>query len=469
MISLHFFHTNDIHSHFDHWGSLVSFLNRERNRLRAEGEPYLTVDLGDHMDRVNPLTEGLLGAGNVKLLNDAAYDYVTIGNNEGITFTKEDLNTLYDGRTFEVILANLYDRSGERPSWCRPYAICDMGGVKVGLIGLTAAFAKFYSQLDWDIRDPYAELKPLVEKLRDRVDVLVLLSHVGLPFDEQISEELEGIDVILGAHTHHALERGMRVGSTLIAQAGKWGRYAGHVVVEFDEVRRKIVFKGADLVTLRETPDQRAVQEVKRLTAMGQERMQAPVATLDHDLPIDWFRDTELSDLLADALRIWCRAEVGMVNAGVLLGGLHAGPVSRYDIHHICPHPINPCKVVVTGAELLEMIRIGLTDDFRTYALKGFGFRGKLLGKLIFSNLSYRTKTVHDVREACDVRIGGLPLSMKKRYSVGTIDVFTFGTFLPPVVRAKQRFFLPETLRDLLAWRLGQKGRAASCQSPAVQ
>jgi hypothetical protein len=28
------------------------------------------------------------------------------------------------------------------------------------------------------------------------------------------------------------------------------------------------------------------------------------------------------------------------------------------------------------------------------------------------------------------------------------------GTFLPPVVRAEQTFFLPETLRDLLAWRL---------------
>ncbi len=447
-----------MHSHFGHWGSLVSYLDIERHRLRKEGEPYLTLDLGDHMDRVNPMTEGLLGRGNVRLLNDAHYDAVTIGNNEGITFTKDTLNTVYDDRTFDIVLANLFEETGERPNWCRPYTIKNMAGVKVGLIGLTAAFSKFYRQLGWDIRDPFSILKPLLEKVRTEADVVVLLSHVGLPFDERIAEELDGIDVIIGAHTHHTLEQGLTVGSTLIAQAGKFGRYVGHIVLEYDEKMHRVTHIGADLVTLREKPDQTAEAEVKRLTAEGMAHMQQEVTRLDHALPISWFEDTELSRIMADALQKWCRADIGLVNAGVILDGLKAGPVTRFDVHHICPHPINPCKVQVTGSEIVQMIRIGLKKRFQTYELKGFGFRGKVLGKLVFSNLTYRTKPDGDLQEPFDVRIGGLPIQPDDRYRVGTIDVFTFGTLLPPIVRADQSFFLPETLRDLLAWRLHQLG-----------
>ena len=53
--------------------------------------------------------------------------------------------------------------------------------------------------------------------------------------------------------------------------------------------------------------------------------------------------------MLANALKTWCGAEIGMVNAGVLLEGLEEGVVTRGDIHRICPHPINPCLLKVRG------------------------------------------------------------------------------------------------------------------------
>ena len=71
--------------------------------------PYLTLDIGDHIDRSNIFTEGTLGKGNVHLLNDAKYDYVTIGNNEGITLSHEELESLYIAANFEVIVSNFTD------------------------------------------------------------------------------------------------------------------------------------------------------------------------------------------------------------------------------------------------------------------------------------------------------------------------------------------------------------------------
>jgi 5''-nucleotidase/2'',3''-cyclic phosphodiesterase and related esterases len=429
LISLHFLHTNDLHSHFDHWGSLVSFLNRERKVLRQEGEPYLTLDLGDHMDRYHPMTEGLLGRGNVRLLNDAGYDYVTIGNNEGITFTKDILNSAYEKRKFTIVLANLYDLNGKRPDWCVPWTIRQMAGVRVGLIGLTAAFPKFYSLLGWDIRDPLTELKPIITELRPKTDLIVLLSHVGLPFDERVAEELDGIDVIIGAHTHHALEQGLMVGTTLIAQAGKYGRYAGHIVVDYDEQAHAVVHKGADLVTLREAPDDQAQQEVRKLTADGIARMQEKITWLKRPLKLSWYEDTEITSIMADALRKWCHAEIGMVNAGVILESLPAGAVTRYDVHHICPHPINPCRVEVTGEEIAEMIGIGLKKDFQTYELKGFGFRGKVIGKLIFSHLTYSTRLENGETHVDNIRVEGIPLDMKKNTVSGQLMFLQWGIF----------------------------------------
>lgn len=45
-----------------------------------------------------------------------------------------------------------------------------------------------------------------------------------------------------------------------------------------------------------------------------------------------------------------------MVNSGVILGPLKAGPVTKLDLHRICPHPINPVTVRLTGEELKETI-----------------------------------------------------------------------------------------------------------------
>ncbi|TCP19130.1 2',3'-cyclic-nucleotide 2'-phosphodiesterase (5'-nucleotidase family) [Scopulibacillus darangshiensis] len=454
MIKLHFYHTNDLHSHFDHWASLVTCLNQLRQKHADDGDPYLVLDLGDHMDRFNPLTEGTMGKGNVTLLNEAGYDYITIGNNEGVTLTKDALSAAYQDRSFKILLANLYDLNGERPEWCHPYTIYNINGVKVGMTAVTAPFVPFYSRLGWDIRDPFTELKEIMKILRQEADVIVLMSHAGLPFDKRAAEEIEGIDVILGAHTHHLLENGLRVGPVLIAQTGKFGHYLGHVAISYDEVSQKVIQKEASIIPLDQEPDQDTDELLSHITRDGATQLQKVVATLDYQMHTEWFGDSELPLLMAEALREWCQGDIGMVNAGVILEDLEAGEVTKADIHRICPHPINPCKVPLKGEQIKAMVEKGIAKDFQTYELKGFGFRGKVLGKLVFSGLTYRLSDENDV---CikDIKINGELIDMGKIYSVATTDMFTFGKLLTEVKLAKQKdYYLPEMLRDLLAWKL---------------
>lgn len=55
-----------------------------------------------------------------------------------------------------------------------------------------------------------------MEALRDEVDVVVILSHLGLSTDRRLAEQITGIDVILGGHTHHVLEEPLVIGQTVL-------------------------------------------------------------------------------------------------------------------------------------------------------------------------------------------------------------------------------------------------------------
>ena len=50
----------------------------------------------------------------------------------------------------------------------------------------------------------------------ETADVVVLLSHNGLPADLKMAGRVRGIDVILGGHTHEGLPEPVRVGGTLV-------------------------------------------------------------------------------------------------------------------------------------------------------------------------------------------------------------------------------------------------------------
>src|SRR5690625_4001904 len=130
---IHIFYTNDLHSNFKSWPQVATYMKGERQKKSFENKTALLVDIGDHVDRVNPVAEAFLGRANVELMNDLAYDFVTIGNNEGITMSQRDLYALYDEANFPVICSNLSSQRDVQPNWLHKRAIVEStGGVKIG-------------------------------------------------------------------------------------------------------------------------------------------------------------------------------------------------------------------------------------------------------------------------------------------------------------------------------------------------
>lgn len=450
--TFYIYHTNDIHSHFLHWPKLTAYLKDTRHRHEMRGEAMLQFDIGDHLDRFHPMTEGTSGRGNIRLLNEAGYDAVTIGNNEGVTLSGADLEHLYDQAQFPVLTANLFTSGGERPKAMQPYEIFTLNnGLTVAAVGITIPFSAFYEPLGWDIVHPLDMLADLIREVREQADIVVLLSHMGLSFDKQIAREFEGIDVILGAHTHHLLRQGTDVDGTPITQCGKYGRYVGRITLTYDTEQRQVVGCEANCLSIeRYREDAATVNLLEQLTADGIARLKTPVAELKESLTVSWFEPSPFARLLAEALNEWCAADVAMVNAGILLDSLPEGGVTKEDLHRICPHPINPCKLTLTGAELREVIRHCHTDDFRRLEIKGLGFRGKMLGEMVFDGICVSAD--NDRIKSIDVH--GAPLDPDGEYDVAMLDMYTFGKIFPGFAEKEKQYFVPEMLRDVLAWKL---------------
>jgi 5'-nucleotidase len=446
MENITIYHTNDLHSHLENWPRIKKFLLTQQKLHQEKGEDYFLFDIGDFIDRWHPYTEATKGRGNTDLLNDCNYMAVTIGNNEGINLPHEDLDELYQGAKFDVLAANLYKEDGTHPNWVKPYKLYrTQKGTVIGVIGLTVNFAQLYDLLGWQLHEPIQELKKWIKQLRSEADVVILLSHLGLRDDEKIAADCPEIDVILGAHTHHVLETGKHIGNTLLGAAGKYGYYVGQVTLELND-RKTILNQSALLYNVQELPSPKnEAEEIQIYFEKGKDLLSKPIAFLSQPLPADAFKETQLAQLLCQAVREWCDADCAMINAGLLLGPL-AGNVTEYALLSICPHPINPCVVEVTGKELDGIINESMDGDLHQRHIKGLGFRGDKLGIFVYDGIQFAS---------------GRPLISQKEldpeetYTLALPDMFTFGHFFKEVLPKKtKKYFLPEFMRDLLKWKL---------------
>lgn len=441
---IHIFHTNDLHSHFKYWPRMQNYVKEQRMELATLGESSFLFDVGDHLDRSNIYTEATIGQGNVKLLNEAGYDVVTIGNNEGITLSHKELYHLYDEAAFEVVVANVYASQGSNPFWMKPYVILTTThGTKLAVIAATAMFEIYYKELKWQMDDARGTLIRLALQLRNEVDIIVCLSHLGVTEDELLAEECPEIDVIFGSHTHHILPNGKLVNGVLLTGGGKFGQYTGHLVVEYDKKLRKIVEKKDSLIHNKDLPKvKNELDIVQSYEEKGKQLLDIPIFTTEKSYNKEWFHYSQLSDLFARAILDKSGADCALFNAGIFLEGLPKGTVTALDLHRIFPHPINLCTIELTDAEMKEIFQQSKNEEWPYIELKGLGFRGVIFGKMLTYGFS--------MNEDRQLLINGKLADNDRIYKLVTLDLFTFGYFYPSFKYAKKKYILPEFLRNIM-------------------
>ena len=199
-------------------------------RTSSKSDRVFLVHAGDILSRGDKLTRKTLGAANIELLNHLKFDFWTPGNGEFY----DGLKVLQDRiaqANFNVLTANVkLEKTGKTLG--KPYIIERAGDVRIAFVGLCLVRKRSLKGLD--VTEAKTAAQELVKKLKKQADVIIAVTHIGLLKDQVLAKSVEGIDVIIGGHSHSFVKEGLSVknssgSKTLICQAGDYMKHLGQV------------------------------------------------------------------------------------------------------------------------------------------------------------------------------------------------------------------------------------------------
>jgi 2',3'-cyclic-nucleotide 2'-phosphodiesterase (5'-nucleotidase family) len=170
-------------------------------QIRKEAEHLLVVDSGDLLTGT-AVSSIHLGEADIAVMNLMGYDAVAVGNHDFDSGARR-LKDLHKAATFPFLCSNVRPHE---PDTCKRYVIKTLGGLRIGLIALIGkkTYADTFNRAvvrEVEFQDPIAAAKNAAEELRDRVDLLVAITHQDTEEDLALAKEVPALDVIIGGHT----------------------------------------------------------------------------------------------------------------------------------------------------------------------------------------------------------------------------------------------------------------------------
>lgn len=382
-VSLTVFYTNDIHAHITPskdkdiggYARIATLVNQGR----AQGGRVLLLDAGDALQGTSfwPAFEG---RSTVEIMNALGYDAFTLGNHE---FDKgpDLLARRLTEMQFPVLCANL-EFAADSPmktAPVKPYIIKNLNGLRVGLLGLTTEETPVISIGAFQgvtARSAIDTAQKFVAEMQPQCDLIIALTHLGVDEDYELAGKVDGIDLIVGGHSHTVLLKpsqaqnpsGQRV---LIVQTGAYSRYLGRLDLTVDPVARPRItdYQGQLIELTNAVADD---PQMKALVDKWQAQLPPPAMvgqmTVDLDMTIRG-REAPAGNLFCDAILEYMatlpdpaqRPVIALYNAGGLRGGriFPAGPITTEDIATWEPFGNTIVLLDLTAPQLKEVLESG--------------------------------------------------------------------------------------------------------------
>jgi len=448
-------HTNDHHGRFwknsdGEYGMAArkTVIDGIRRDVAAAGGYSLLLDGGDVNTGV-PESDLQDAVPDFKGMNLLGYQAMAVGNHEfdkppGILRMQRDL------AQFPMLSANIYE-FGKR--MFDPYKVFDLGGLRVGVMGLTTEDT--YKMVlpdnvkNIEFRNAAAEAARVVPELRGKAHVVIAATHMGhyengnhgtqAPGDVELARAVKGIDLIVGGHTQNpacmkaenvldqayvpgAECRPDRQNGTWIVQAHEWGKYVGRADFEYRNGEFKLVqyqlipvnlkkpVKGADGKTTL-VPYTQEIAEDKAMLALlepyqafGQQKLGVEIGSsdgrLEGDRAVVRSKPASLAVLIGLAAMERTKADFAIVNAGGVRDSLAAGKITYKDVLKVQPFGNTLSTVDLSAAEVMAYLNAAAKMSAGSGAFAQFaGVSLEIVGN-----------------QVSNVRIKGAPLDASRTY-----------------------------------------------------
>jgi len=203
-------------------------------KLRKTSGSILLFETGDffHFEK-----DTLLARYIIEAYRHIGYDGILFGDQEfGI-----GVDAFLAMKRKLPFLCNNLTVKGKRPPWPR-YRIVTRKGLRIGVIGTISKDAfRYYSRNVVSrlvVLNQAREIKKDIARLKAKgIEYIILLSHSGYETDRKLAAGISGIDLIIGGHSQTLLKKPVRVGDTVIVQAGSNGARIGILRAVFNKGR----------------------------------------------------------------------------------------------------------------------------------------------------------------------------------------------------------------------------------------
>ena len=411
-------HTGDFHGHMiprpnlrsdAHGNSVEGGLARVYSvikEIRKEDPNALLIHTGD---TIQGSAEVLYTRGQaiVDVLNTFKIDAFAPGNWEFVYGTQRFLELFADDKPkapWNAIAANVHyatpaqepaspyaDKAGQRV--LPPYVIKYVGGVKVGILGLTtdrgpqvvgsSVTKGFYFMKNGTEVD--AVVAALVKELREvhKVDVLVLASEMGLANNIRLAEKIAGIDVVMSSDMHEeTLEPVITAGGTLVIEEGQDGTRLGKISLTVKDGKvTKWTWKGYDITDKIKADEHVAalVMKARASFVTGKQfgahtnpfngsKLKRPIDAVVGHTKVGLHRSNFASesmpaavegsahDFLTDAFKAQTGADIGAIRGFRYGTHVRPGPILMEDLYHFMPIGAQIAKGTIKGQALKMQI-----------------------------------------------------------------------------------------------------------------
>lgn len=394
-------YANDLHGYMYGFRKLKSAID-EFKAANPDGEVFLSGD--DWVGAFEKKNEAIL-----RIMNLMKPTAVTMGNHNFDNKGSLGVSKMLDNATFKTLALNIVP--SEEAIKTGSYALQDdidagrlakseiieKDGQKFGYIGLVPSdmrarlsqqsqdFAKDMKVLD--LKETEAALQKEVDKLEAQgVNKITLISHMGLDADKYIAQNVNGIDIIHGGHSHHIL-KGLVPGENyftskrgepvIITQAGKNGHNFGELDVVFDNKTGTITKAKNEIKDLSIYPDSLAVRTVENIF-LGKPEVIGEIAQDVKALPEAVLKESPLCSFLADGYRKYTGADIVLNNAGTMRLSLSRGPITDRRIIDMMPYYNDVYTFKMSEKDIIDVLNsaVQATRKFnRTGALQVSGMK----------------------------------------------------------------------------------------------
>lgn len=397
-------HTNDMHGHLSEFrvapgnasaqtgdpGRRVQQYEREGivggfarlatavRQVRAVrgSDNVLLVDAGDTFG------DGLLanlqrGEPTLRMMDALGYQFMALGNHD-FEYTAANTRRLQGLVRFPMRAANALIRDSSaggagalatagEPFLGDPTRVITRGGVRVGLLALT-----YHNTDQTGNKDNTRELqftsgieaaRRYVPLLRERADIVVIVSHQGTLVDSLLAERVPGIDIIVGGHSHDEIAPPRKVGGAWMVQALSDASALGELTLD---VRRGRVthVRGAIHVLYADcyAPDSQYMAMLDSLRRPYRSQLEEVIATAATDIGRTYKSESPIDKLAGVMLREFTGAEVSLLPGLGFGTTIRRGAVTREMVYALFPHPSKVVRVTLSGAQLLATLEQSATN-----------------------------------------------------------------------------------------------------------